>query len=867
MRLSREGKQSPVSEVSREQEYIGRLYERIDALRGQASARLALALRENGGTAQSRLDRDAAIAGYAGQLARLDAAEDGLCFGRLDLRTGELRRIGRIGLRAEPSGDEPLLIDWRAPAARAFYVATAGAPHGVRRRRHIIMRGRRVTGVDDEVLDRGELAGTPGLTGEAALLAALAATRTGRMRDIVGTLQAEQDAIIRSVHSGILVVQGGPGTGKTAVALHRAAYLLYTHRRLAERGVLVVGPSTTFLGYISQVLPGLGETNVLLCTVGELFPGVTADRCEGRLAQEVKGRAMMTGVLAAAVRGRQATGPADIEFGGETLRLTRQVVQGAARRARATRLPHNEARPLFQRQIIAALAEQYAERARELAERLEADVAGVLAEAREAIEADLATLPEIPGSTGDDGQPDLAEVRRELWADPGVRARLDDLWPVLTPQRLLEWLFADPARLASAAPALAAAERAALLREPGGWSTADVPLLDEAAELLGRDERAVRARSAREQAQRIAYAQGVLDIAAGSADSSDEVLGAADLLDAGELAARQEAAGRQTVAERAAADRTWTFGHVIVDEAQELSHMAWRLLARRCPAKSMTIVGDIAQTGGPAGTTSWERVLEPLAGHRWRLARLTVNYRTPAEIMAATADLLAAIDPGQQPPQSVRETGVPPWRMATTRDALPAALAEITAAEAASAGRLAIIVPDARVRELGEAVSRAVPDVSFGDNPDLTSEIVLLGATQAKGLEFDSVLIADPGAILAASPRGRNDLYVAMTRSTQRLGIVHPGPPPAEITALRLRQQPAARLPVSRLSLARHPSEDPHDISSGNRRNAVRPPCPDIDEPGLHQRQATEEALDLGSTAGRDLGHLLPDIAELARGL
>jgi hypothetical protein len=441
------------------------------------------------------------------------------------------------------------------------------------------------------------------------------------------------------------------------------------------------------------------------------------------------------------------------------------------------------------------------------------------------------------------------------------------LWPVLTPQRLLEWLFADPARLASAAPALAAAERAALLREPGGWSTADVPLLDEAAELLGRDERAVRARSAREQAQRIAYAQGVLDIAAGSADSSDEVLGAADLLDAGELAARQEAAGRQTVAERAAADRTWTFGHVIVDEAQELSHMAWRLLARRCPAKSMTIVGDIAQTGGPAGTTSWERVLEPLAGHRWRLARLTVNYRTPAEIMAATADLLAAIDPGQQPPQSVRETGVPPWRMATTRDALPAALAEITAAEAASAGRLAIIVPDARVRELGEAVTRAVPDVSFGDNPDLTSEIVLLGATQAKGLEFDSVLIADPGAILAASPRGRNDLYVAMTRSTQRLGIVHPGPPPAEITALRLRQQPAARLPVSRLSLARHPSEDPHDISSGNRRNAVRPPCPDIDEPGLHQRQATEEALDLGSTAGRDLGHLLPDIAELARGL
>jgi DNA helicase IV len=777
-----------VSEVSGEQEYIGRLYERVDVLRVQASARLALALRQDGGTAQSRLDRDAAIAGYAGRLARLDAAEDGVCFGRLDLRTGECRRIGRIGLRDESDEGEPLLIDWRAPAARAFYVATAGAPHGVRRRRHIAMRGRRVTGVNDEVLDREELAGTSGLAGEAALLAALEATRTGRMRDIVGTLQAEQDAIIRSAHSGILVVQGGPGTGKTAVALHRAAYLLYTHRHLAERGVLVVGPTTTFLSYISQVLPGLGETNVLLRTVGELFPRVTAGRAESQLAEEVKGRAAMAGVLTAAVRDRQAAGAAEVEFDGETLRLGRQVAREAARRARATRLPHNEARPLFQRQLIAALAEQYAEGARELADRLEADVADVLAEAREAIEADLAALPEIAGAVGDDKQPDLAEVRRELWADPGVRAWLDNLWPALTPQRLLEELFADPSRLAAAGPDLTAAERAALLREPGGWSTADIPLLDEAAELLGRDERAARARSSRERAQRIAYAQGVLDIAAGSGDSGDEALSAADLLDAGKLAARHEAPGHQTVAERAAADRTWTFGHVIVDEAQELSEMAWRLLARRCPAKSMTIVGDVAQTGGPAGTTSWERVLQPLAGDRWRLARLTVNYRTPAEIMAATADLLAAIDPGQQPPQSVRETGVLPWRMATTRDALPATLAESAAREAASAGRLAVIVPDARVQELGEAAARVTPDVSFGDTPDLTSQIVLLGARQAKGLEFDSVLIADPAAILTASPRGRNDLYVAMTRSTQRLGVLHPGPPPAEIAALRPRR-------------------------------------------------------------------------------
>jgi DNA helicase IV len=783
----------PVSEVSREQDYITGLYERVDALREEASSRLALALRQHGGTAQSRLERDAAISGYAGQLARLDAAENGLCFGRLDLLTGECLHIGRIGLRADAGEGEPLLVDWRAPAARAFYVATAGAPHGVRRRRHIIMRGRRVTGLDDEVLDREGLAGASGLTGEAALLATLAATRTGRMSDIVGTLQAEQDAIVRSAHAGVLVVQGGPGTGKTAVALHRAAYLLYTHRRLAERGVLVVGPNSTFLGYISQVLPGLGETNVLLRTVGELFPGVTADRAEGRLAEEVKGRLMMADVLAAAVRDRQADGLAEIDFGGETLRLDREVVAKAARRARSTRLPHNRARPFFQQEIVAALAERYGELARELAQRLEADVADVLAEASAAIEADLAAIPEIPGSSGDDEQQYLADLRRELWADPEVRAWLDDLWPSLTPQRLLEELFADPARIAVAAPALTAAERTALLREPGGWSAADVPLLDEAAELLGQDERADRARSARERAQRIAYAQGVLDIAAGSSGPSEETLTAADLLVAEDLAERHEEPGHRTVAERAAADRTWTFGHVIADEAQELPEMAWRLLARRCPARSMTIVGDVAQTGSPAGTTSWERVLEPLAGDRWRLARLTVNYRTPAEIMAATEALLAAIDPGQQPPRSVRETGMRPWRMAVTRDAFPAALAEITAAEAAREGHLAVIVPDTRIAELGDAVSRAVPDLSFGGSPDLTCPVVLLGARQAKGLEFDSVLIADPAAILAGSPRGRNDLYVAMTRSTQRLGVLHPGRPPAELAALPELPSPSIR--------------------------------------------------------------------------
>jgi DNA helicase IV len=780
-----------ISEIDREQVYVAKLYERVDALRGRASERLAGVLGEGGGTAQARVERDVAVARYTERLARLDAAEHGLCFGRIDLQDGVRRHIGRLGLPDESAEGEPLLVDWRAPAARPFYVATAGAPQGVRRRRHIATRGRRVIGLDDEVLDRESLTDTDGLTGEAALLAAVEAGRTGRMRDIVATLQAEQDEIIRSAHRGVLVVQGGPGTGKTAVALHRAAYLLYTHRHLSSGGVLIIGPNPTFLTYISQVLPGLGESNVLLSTVGELFPGVTPDRPEERTAAEIKGRATMADVLARAVRDRQATGTGTVEFAGETHRLDAATLRRAAERARATRLPHNQARPVFQREIVAELAGRLAEETRRLTERMEADLADTLAGLDAAIEADLAALPEVSGEP-ESAEDRLTDLRRELWEDPGVRRALDALWPALTPQRLVAELFADPGRLAAAAPGLTESERAALLRAPGGWSEADVPLLDEAADLLGRDDRAERARSAREDEERIAYAQGVLDIDAGSRstdlDDGDagEVLTASDLLDAAQLASRHETRSHRTLAERAAADRTWAFGHVIVDEAQELSEMAWRSLVRRCPSRSMTIVGDVAQTGSAAGTTSWGQVLAPHVGDRWRLARLTVNYRTPAEIMAATADVLAAIDPGQAPPRSVRETGVPPWRLSVTPDALPATLADLAAREAAALreGRLAVIVPESRVAELGAVVAGAVTGTSYGEHSDLTSAVVLLGVGQAKGLEFDSVLIADPAAILAESPRGRGDLYVAMTRTTRGLGILHTDPAPPEISAL-----------------------------------------------------------------------------------
>ncbi|MEU8187222.1 ATP-binding domain-containing protein, partial [Micromonospora carbonacea] len=310
---------------------------------------------------------------------------------------------------------------------------------------------------------------------------------------------------------------------------------------------------------------------------------------------------------------------------------------------------------------------------------------------------------------------------------------------------------------------------------------ADVPLLDEAAELLGEDDRAAEARRARLRALQREYAEGVLEIARGSRsiDVEDEaeggeILGVADLLDADRLLERQESSDGLTTAQRAAADRSWAFGHVIVDEAQELSPMAWRLLMRRCPSRSMTIVGDVAQTGALAGTPSWGEALEPYVAQRWRLEELTVSYRTPAEIMSVAAGVLAEIDPRLRPPRSVRRSGVPPWERAVDGGRLAGELADAAVAEAADLtdGRLGVIVPAGRVDALGAALLAVLPEAAVGDHPELESRVVLLTVAQAKGLEFDTVLVVDPDGIVAESPRGHSDLYVALTRATQRLGVL-----------------------------------------------------------------------------------------------
>lgn len=758
-----------IDEIGREQKHVSTLYARLDSLAEQASVRLARTLRETGGTQQARSERDSLVTQYTDQLAAFGAVENGLCFGRLDIENNDRRYIGRLGIFDEDGDYQPLLVDWRAPAARPFYLATAASPQGVRRRRHIRTEQRAVVGLDDEVLDLSE-AGTDhsgGLGAEAALLAALTANRTGRMRDIVETIQAEQDHIIRADLNGALVVQGGPGTGKTAVALHRAAYLLYTYRQqLSTRGVLIVGPNETFLRYISQVLPSLAETGVLLRTPGQLYPGVTATATESPRTAEIKGRAVMAEVVAAAVADRERLPEVALEitFEQRTLRLDRQTCARARSRARGSRKLHNLARAVFVDELIDALA------------ALVAEQVGVDPYANDPLGGDDAPGPGANLFSA----ADLADIRDDLRADPEVRAALDWLWPTLTPQRLLADLFADPDAIASAAGQLTEAEQRLLRRAPDhGWTPADAPLLDEAAHLLGVDDDAERRAAEQRRQQELAYAQGALEVAIGSRsidveDEDDpEILAATDLLDASRLAERQAAERRRGVAELAAADREWAFGHVIVDEAQELSPMAWRLLMRRCPSRSMTIVGDVAQTSDLAGALSWPQMLAPYLAQRWRLAELTISYRTPAEIMALAAGVLAEIDPTMRAPRPVRSTGVEPAQWSVPAAVVGEHLLTQVRHEIGevAGGRIGVIVPNGRVGELRRVVADAL-----GHPATLDDQVAVLTVAEVKGLEFDSVLVVDPDGIVAESPRGRNDLYVALTRATRRLGVSRVSP-------------------------------------------------------------------------------------------
>ncbi|MBV9821380.1 MAG: AAA family ATPase, partial [Actinobacteria bacterium] len=678
-------------------------YARLDEVRAETERALAQ-LRRAGtaGTPAARVEREAFLALTAQNRQRLTAVEERLCIGRLAMADGSDRYVGRIGL-TDAAGAR-LLLDWRAPAAQPFYRATPAAPDGVVSRRHLSTVGRTVTGVSDEVLDldrfEASQASTATVSADGVLMLALNAQRTGRMRDIVATIQAEQDEIVRAPLAGVLVVQGGPGTGKTVVALHRAAYLLYAHRdRLARTGVLVVGPNRRFLHYIEQVLPSLGETGVVLATAGQLFPGVDAEGSDSPEAAVVKGDLRMAKLLAAAVKARQRVpaGPVRLDVEGTAVTLTPRDVEQARGRAQHSRKPHNEARVRFVGDLLERLAGRLAKAQRV---DLDADTRG--------------------------------ELITALRNSPDVRRELNLCWMPLTPERLLRDLYADPAALAKAGPWLSAAERRALHRSrTAPWTPADVALLDEAAELLGAPEAdpetaARAAAEAADRAREVAYAGQVLDMV------SDLAPDAARMTTADALAERYGAgAVRQLLVEEAAGDRGWAYGHVVVDEAQELSAMQWRLLMRRCPSRSMTVVGDIAQTGSPAGARSWGGMLDRYVGGRWRLAELSVNYRTPGRIVEVATALLAESGIEASAMTSARQGDWPPTAQRVTGE-LAHVLAEVVAAELAalgdgSAGRLAVIVAAPDLPELARALA-GVPD----------ERLAVLSPAQSKGLEFDT---------------------------------------------------------------------------------------------------------------------------------
>ncbi len=732
-----------------EQSHLDVVYRRLDQVIDAATQHLT-AIRRAGstGTPQARSERDAMSTTLELRIAQLRAVQDRLVFGRLDLRSGERHHIGRIGLSDEQQ--DKLLVDWRAPVAAPFYQATPAAPGDVVRRRHLTTSGREVVHLDDEVLDLDAIDDEQRATlqGEGALMAAVRAPRTGRMSDIVATIQAEQDRIVRDELSGVLVVQGGPGTGKTAVALHRAAYLLFTHRQRLERtGVLVIGPGPLFLRYISQVLPSLGESGVVMATPGSLYPGVDATSDDVDDLARIKGDLRMVELIEQAVRDRQRLPDDDLELvvGSHRLRLARGAVASARARARATGAPHNVARVTFVKDMLRHLAGQLADQMHQ-------------------------TLTD--------------ELRQELDADlrdsRDVRVQLNLLWMPLTPQRFLRDLFAVPARLDSAGQSLTAAERALLLRERDApFTVSDVPLLDEVAELVGDDGEAARAddlRRSQERAHDLDYARDVLSMGLATPGVTAEML-------ADQFAALGPSL---TVAERAEADRSWTFGHLVVDEAQELTPMMWRLLARRCPARSWTVVGDLAQRGSAAGAASWSAVLEPVAAGRWRERQLSVSYRTPSRVLAVADSMARANGLPVTVVQSVREGEVDPGALQRAAGDVGAVRDVVgTLLTGSDDGTVAVVAPREEVAELAEALEKTWPgQVGDATRAALTVRVSVLAPEQVKGLEFDDVVVVEPAAIVAGSSRGLSDLYVALSRPTRRLVVVHSDAMPAGMQGL-----------------------------------------------------------------------------------
>jgi DNA helicase IV len=717
-------------DLADEQAYVDYAYECLESSRASAWKLRDLNEASTGGTFQARFERNAFDEAVIKRLTDLDLGNAALVFGRIDRVTedsGEIEsfHIGRLAVANEQS--DPVVVDWRAPVAEPFYRATGRQAMGLARRRHFIVDGPRVLGLEDELFGEGHLGlghdeglaesltesesgqavmvSAQGLRGYNALIATMERGRTGALGDIVATIQAEQDEIIRSPQHGVLVVQGGPGTGKTVVALHRAAYLLYTHRfPLEDQGVLVIGPNRVFLRYIERVLPSLGEAGVELAVLADLVPDVRFGGQDSREAARVKGDVRMLRLIDRAVRQRERPLREDLvlPFRSGYLRLraeeSRRIVTAARRRFRR----HNAGRRYVENEIWSAMAATW----------------------------------RGPDITEDDVRSAMRPLRE-------VREAMDKMWPVLTPAELLHDLFGSKALLRLAGDGvLSAAETDALYRERSTtvdevrWTTADAAMLDAAKETLGP-------RPARK----------------GRSEESDEIR---------------------------------TYGHIVIDEVQDLTPMQLEMATRRSLSGSMTVVGDIAQATGPLAPANWSEVLDHLPDRREpRVAGLSVGYRIPAQILEVAIPVMEAATPGLRVPRSVRIGDAAPRfvrsEVATQGEVLRTAVKELQDLSLELAGgSVAAVVPDGLSQAFSDALD--AQGVSHGKvgTSGLDTPITVVPISLVKGLELDGVVVVEPAHIVAEDPHGMRALYVALTRSTQRLTVVYSQPLPAPLSQFRV---------------------------------------------------------------------------------
>jgi len=694
-------------EFNEEQAFIDHAYECLELSRTDAWKLREMSHTGPGGTFQARFERNAFDEALVNRLETLDLGDAALVFGRIDRAAEtpdgfETFHIGRLAIADQ--NREPVVVDWRAPVAEPFYRATGREPMGLVRRRHFAVQGHELLGIEDELFGEGHLGvghddgladtGRPALRGYSTLLTALERSRTGQLGDIVATIQAEQDEIIRSPHAGVLVVQGGPGTGKTVVALHRAAYLLYTHRfPLEDQGVLVIGPNRVFLRYIERVLPSLGEAGIEQMVLADMVREVQWGGTESAHARRVKGGTKMSALIAKAIEDRERAIREDVVFPFRSgfVKLTVEDSRWVVRQARRRFHRHNAARKFVETEVFTILAETFR------------------------------------------GETSAEEVREALRHEPEMRAILERMWPLLTPAQLLHDLFGSKALIKLAGNGIIPeADYMSLYRERQEsvhdvrWSNADVALLDEARALLGP-----------------------LPGKGGKIDESDEIR---------------------------------TYGHIVIDEVQDLTPMQLRMVTRRSLNGSMTVVGDIAQATGALAPNDWVDVLKHLPSKKEpRVVGLSVGYRIPSQIMELADKVMHAATPGLRAPTSVREGDSAPSIVSASSvdDAVSKAVSVCDQLlRTPGSGRVAIICSDHLVDQVSADLASRNIEHGRANTVGLEQDLTIVPASVAKGLEIDNVVVLEPSAVVSDDPQGLRLLYVTLTRATRTLTVVHHEPLP-----------------------------------------------------------------------------------------